>query len=620
MVKRRAVVVGMGKYQDPRISPLKYALSDASKINGLLEHLPDGEFEVRQILNGSAQDVFEALEWAVEGLSGGDLFFFYFAGHGVQQEFSGQHLLLCNDARSKTFGSNHSLGVVPHSYLKDIAHDLPCDCLFCFDACRTPVYKGMREAMAVMEGSRAFRDIVTANNSVIGGVCWTIWSCADRQQAEERPDIGGGIFTISLIKTLRQRIKDLKGIVIDEDLMRSVVDQMKKYSDGMTQTPCHSACPSGIPLTILPGSEEFGESAIPPKPPGSHLKKERYWWYDDDKEIKETEFIELIKSGRVPRETLVWKVGFSEWIQAYKCAELKEAFPKKSLKKNGKGKNKSSLDSNIIIIPDFITELNEIGRNKEPRETLQLHTPPAKLKLSEELINIHEKTSIQADFSLEEEPEDSLSDIEKLRNEASARRKKLLEKHSSGGAFSPHKLEDISSNKQENASNKKRGGKKQVELKRPDKIEGLTNAPQKKEKSYRKEYENNFVSGNVSASFPVKKFLICLFISAVILVIIFTPHSYCIKFFTSAIGPPVSPGFNEWLMGFLMLSFGGIGIFMLIRDIFIPDERSNIYWRLLNIFLIVFTLRLGLYTAMGWAGSCGPTKNVKKSQNAVHDK
>ena len=168
MVKRRAVVVGVGKYQDPRISPLKYALSDASKINGLLEHLPDGEFEVRQILNGSAQDVFEALDWAVEGLSGGDLFFFYFAGHGVQQEFSGQHLLLCNDARSKTFGSNHSLGVVPHSYLKEIAHDLPCDCLFCFDACRTPVYKGMREAMAVMEGSRAFRDIVTANNSGIG--------------------------------------------------------------------------------------------------------------------------------------------------------------------------------------------------------------------------------------------------------------------------------------------------------------------------------------------------------------------------------------------------------------------------------------------------------------------
>jgi len=252
MVKRRAVVVGIAEYQDEQIAELRYTLNDAARIAGVLENLSDCNFEVYHLLNSSSNEVIEALENACVGMGRGDLLFFYFAGHGVQQETTGQHLLLCKDARATILKSRATNGAVPHSYLEDITKELDCDFLFCFDACRSPVLAGSRSVGATMEGSRCFRDIGTSRSQVNSAVCWTIWSCADQQQAEERRDISGGIFTTAFVRTIQQCLKDSGGVVIEEAFMRLVVENMKRLGASLEQTPCHSVSPSGYSLTVIP--------------------------------------------------------------------------------------------------------------------------------------------------------------------------------------------------------------------------------------------------------------------------------------------------------------------------------------------------------------------------------
>jgi len=144
---RRAIVVGNDRYDSDELVDLKFAVDDAFRMRSFLEGLRgDAAFEmVKMLREASDSDVFDALEEAAVGLGEGDLFLFYFAGHGIQQKGTKQHLLLCPKVKPSVLRSSATTnGSVPHSFLDEVASRGPFDCLFTFDACRNEILAGQR--------------------------------------------------------------------------------------------------------------------------------------------------------------------------------------------------------------------------------------------------------------------------------------------------------------------------------------------------------------------------------------------------------------------------------------------------------------------------------------------
>jgi len=270
MTQKRALLVGVNSYKDVRIKNLNYAIGDASRLFGLLANLPD--FDAVLLPDPSAEEVIARMEKMVFGqeatagekevlpLSEGDLFFFYFAGHGFQPPGKDQHLLLCKNALHDVLQGHGTNGSVPHTFLKEKAQQSLADMIFCFDACRSSVLRDRRGA-APMAGSAFLRDIGVGQNK--RGACMTILSCSDGESAEEREDLEAGIFTYSLCEQMRDRLKKNRSIIFDTEMMASVAKCVEQYGE---QTPTFTL-PAGRQFVLFHGTSDAktggGEIPLP---------------------------------------------------------------------------------------------------------------------------------------------------------------------------------------------------------------------------------------------------------------------------------------------------------------------------------------------------------------------
>lgn len=132
-MKQTALLVGVNRYEDDAIVNLAYAEQDARELYAFLKrtalydevrHLPAFEADEDRILNAAAR--------LIEPLEPGDLFLFFFAGHGVQ--FRGRHLLLCPQVRFHRLEFGHH--TVPVDLLKQETARSGVSRVFVLDACR----------------------------------------------------------------------------------------------------------------------------------------------------------------------------------------------------------------------------------------------------------------------------------------------------------------------------------------------------------------------------------------------------------------------------------------------------------------------------------------------------
>jgi len=113
--RRVALVSGADVYVDPQLSRLKYAVSDAKAIAEFLKG-PAGYDRVELLVSGvTEQRIVDTAVALVQDLGPGDLFLFYFSGHGI--EYVGQHLLLCPDVVYDDFQFYKK--TVPVDYLRN---------------------------------------------------------------------------------------------------------------------------------------------------------------------------------------------------------------------------------------------------------------------------------------------------------------------------------------------------------------------------------------------------------------------------------------------------------------------------------------------------------------------
>ena len=103
-MKRHALVVGVGKYDDDAIRPLRFAVNDAVLV---ADRLVCKGFQTRLLANPTRGELKKALLESVNGFSEGDFLLLFFAGRGFSAG-DDSHLLLCRDDRLDLVAQGHA--------------------------------------------------------------------------------------------------------------------------------------------------------------------------------------------------------------------------------------------------------------------------------------------------------------------------------------------------------------------------------------------------------------------------------------------------------------------------------------------------------------------------------
>ncbi|MBP8131819.1 MAG: SUMF1/EgtB/PvdO family nonheme iron enzyme [Candidatus Hydrogenedentes bacterium] len=280
MPKRRAVIVGVNGHEGWDFMPLKYAVQDASRMHALLQRIDETSpfDDIELLLDPSDHAVRQAVIRAVKGnkpgraLGPGDLFVFYFSGHG-KRERGGKYLMLCPQAERTVLESQDTNGTVTDAFLKNIVAEGSFDCLLVYDACRSVLEvpaQGMKDgapAKRLMDGERNLKDTVAARKTKGKGVCATVYSCRDGEQACELEKLKGGLFTCSFEAVVRRRLSAGDRVHIDNDLvLKEVFAQMKSYGGAEAHAPGFH-CEGGDGIVLAEGAQS--DSRFKPAAPVS---------------------------------------------------------------------------------------------------------------------------------------------------------------------------------------------------------------------------------------------------------------------------------------------------------------------------------------------------------------
>ncbi len=265
MNRRVALTVGVDTYEDSQLARLRCAVRDASELAAFLRYRA-GYDRVEQLVSNVTDDqIVDTAVRLVQELGPGDLFFFYFSGHGI--EYAGRHLLLCPKAQ---YGQlQYYRQTVPIDQLRDETVAAGADRVFILDACRTNPVAG--RGVGALRGEVVLRDVVThaRGGAVGGGSFGMLCSCSEGEQAGELVARSNGLFTAALLSVLEARVAAESAVRLDEDLRVSVASDMAALGtkEGVwhTQNPWTQCSGSGIPVLIPGGVPVAGHAPADPR-------------------------------------------------------------------------------------------------------------------------------------------------------------------------------------------------------------------------------------------------------------------------------------------------------------------------------------------------------------------
>jgi formylglycine-generating enzyme required for sulfatase activity len=261
--KKYAVLVGVNRYQHPKLPSLSYAEADVTELAGVLKK---AGYQVT-LLTGTAPDaglrptranIDKHLRAVLRGCKKGDTALLAFAGHGVQFEGQADAFFCPLDARpfKDEPDSLVSLGKVYTELDRSFAGMK----VLLVDACR--------DDPDAARGARG----VTADSAPRPpqGVA-ALFSCRAGERAYESDKIGHGVFFYHVLQGLKGEAKDRKGRVtfaglaayVSEEVRQGEKSVPKLVGGGARQSPNLKADYSAEP--VLLGQEV--ERAAAEKPP-----------------------------------------------------------------------------------------------------------------------------------------------------------------------------------------------------------------------------------------------------------------------------------------------------------------------------------------------------------------
>jgi len=233
------LLVGVNHYQDKRLAPLNFAVSDCQGLADALEEATQ-RFRNKEViihstvaaLTATLRAIRSSLQQIANAAKPQDTVLFYFSGHGLVDPNSQQPFLCLPETQTDDL-CNTGLG------LQELLHQLQqCGAnkqLVMLDACHSSslavLWGGARGATEIQPCPT--REIVTVLQECAAhsrGFC-ALLSCDEKQRSWEFPDLEHGVFTYHLIQGLRGNATDRKGIIEAKGLYDYVYDQTQQYVD-----------------------------------------------------------------------------------------------------------------------------------------------------------------------------------------------------------------------------------------------------------------------------------------------------------------------------------------------------------------------------------------------------
>lgn len=259
-MKKYGLFIGIDHYHDPNITQLRCAAHDARALARVFEQkygfdvkvLSHEEFSPGHGIGGILRGIGDELEE-------GDIFVFFFAGHGKTIEKNGKsdQLFLLPNASSLSLEGGNLANEGMLSYRKLCAETAAwrgVRRVFILDACRSPLRVDETTTLgggigpAHFEGEVVYRDVEFARSAKQGETSFVLFnSCQDQQRAEELESYQGGhgLFTASLLDTLADYERLLQAVAVDDRLTEAVAQRMrllarKHGNRGTSQRPFRS--------------------------------------------------------------------------------------------------------------------------------------------------------------------------------------------------------------------------------------------------------------------------------------------------------------------------------------------------------------------------------------------
>jgi len=234
------LLVGVNEYQDKRLNPLNFAVSDCQGLAEALEEATQ-RFRDKEVIihcNPAVQrsSILEAVRASLRRIvteaNPQDTVLFYFSGHGVIEPVSQQPFLCL--AQTQIDNLHHTgLG------LQELLQQLQL-CggkqLVLLDACHSgsivSLWGGAKGDAVETQANptRELAEVLQQHAAQSRGFC-ALLSCDEGQRSWEFPDLKHGVFTYYLMQGLLGEATDTKGVIEAKGLYRYVYDQTQRYVD-----------------------------------------------------------------------------------------------------------------------------------------------------------------------------------------------------------------------------------------------------------------------------------------------------------------------------------------------------------------------------------------------------
>ncbi len=258
-MKRHALFVGVNLYDDPKVRNLNFAIPDASVLSDRFRNMG---YKTFPLSDPTEAELKRAVLKATDGLGRGDIFLFFFAGHGFTEPSTEHHLLFCRDSLHKLLGYGAGVRV---DAIETLTEEGGFNRAFFLDSCRTDCLEGMGD-----RGSGETRDLDIVQIPDVrpeSGSFFLLRSCNKRCPALEFTELGHGLFTQALLEALNKR--DERLAVCDAAFSNAIRERME---DIQTHFPVDKPqCPSignlsGTPFSLFGREFITVSSFISPSP------------------------------------------------------------------------------------------------------------------------------------------------------------------------------------------------------------------------------------------------------------------------------------------------------------------------------------------------------------------
>ena len=265
-----AIVVGVNRYQDPKIRPLRFAVADAEAIQEVLssrKRMPHKDVILMLYTDNSEKkptqrNIFKGFAFVREHALKEDTLFFFFSGHGV--EVNGRSYLLPCDADTEIIDRT---AISLRDINEELSRTKAARQVVILDACHSggalittssfttkgvniKISNSSEEPRATKLARFALQTIANAEGRIV------LSSSKAGEVSYEYPEKGYGVFTYYLVEGLKGKAdEDGNGYITVSEAYRFVYNSVLRWSreHKRRQTPSMEAKTSGeVVLTINP--------------------------------------------------------------------------------------------------------------------------------------------------------------------------------------------------------------------------------------------------------------------------------------------------------------------------------------------------------------------------------